>query len=163
MPPFLDNLISVIRWQDILDILLISYILFRLYIILRGTRLFLVLMIIVGLLILQQIVASASMILTYTILQGIAAPGRKIASLGLRIRKGRSFHGLAFNIDMDLTPFSRINPCGFQNLRVTSLSSLVGSVDMEQVECQLLTRLAAALGYNNGFRVVAGRLPGDAG
>jgi lipoyl(octanoyl) transferase len=94
---------------------------------------------------------------------GVYVDGVKIASLGLRIRKGRSFHGLAFNVDMDLEPFTRINPCGFQNLRVTSLSSLVGSVDMEQVECQLLTRLAAALGYNNGFRVVAGRLPGDAG
>ena len=73
MPPFLDSLISVLRWQDVLDILLISYILFRLYIILRGTRLLMVVMIVVGLLILQQIVAAASMILTYTILQGIAA------------------------------------------------------------------------------------------
>jgi len=73
MPLFLDNFLAVIRWQDVLDILLNSYILFRLYIILRGTRLFLVVMIIFALLIVQQIVASASMILTHTILQGIAA------------------------------------------------------------------------------------------
>ena len=92
---------------------------------------------------------------------GVYVDGVKIASLGLRIRKGRSFHGLAFNIDMDLEPFTRINPCGFQNLRVTSLSNLVGSVNMDEVEGQLLTRLATALGYNEGFRVVAERLPGE--
>ena len=73
MPLSIDNFIAVLRWQDVLDILLISYILFRLYIILRGTRLFLVVMIIFALLIVQQIVATASMILTLTILQGIAA------------------------------------------------------------------------------------------
>ena len=73
MPVFLDKLLAVIRWQDILDLLLNSYILFRLYIILRGTRLFLVVVIIFLLLIVQQIVASSSMILTHTVLQGIAA------------------------------------------------------------------------------------------
>lgn len=72
--PFLpDNLLTVLRWQDILDILLNSYILFRLYIILRGTRLFTVVVIIFGLLVLQQIIATAGMILTLTVLQGIAA------------------------------------------------------------------------------------------
>ena len=94
---------------------------------------------------------------------GVYVDGVKIASLGLRIRKGRSFHGLAFNIDMDLEPFTRINPCGIQDLHVTSLSNLVGSVSMDEVEDQLLTRLAAALGYNKGLRVVAEGLPGDAG
>ena len=73
MPVFLDKLLAVIRWQDILDILLNSYILFRLYIVLRGTRLFVVVVIIFLLLIVQQIVASSSMILTHTVLQGIAA------------------------------------------------------------------------------------------
>jgi uncharacterized protein (TIGR00159 family) len=73
MPPFVDHFLTVLRWQDVLDILLIGYILFRLYIILRGTRLFQVVMIILGLLVLQQIVATANMILTHTILQGIAA------------------------------------------------------------------------------------------
>jgi len=70
---FLEKLLAVIRWQDVLDILLNSYILFRLYIILRGTRLFLVVVFIFVLLILQQIVAISSMILTHTVLQGIAA------------------------------------------------------------------------------------------
>jgi uncharacterized protein (TIGR00159 family) len=73
MPAFLDNLLAVMRWQDVLDILLNSYILFRLYIILRGTRLFMVVVVIFLLLIVQQIVASANMILTHTVLQGLAA------------------------------------------------------------------------------------------
>jgi lipoyl(octanoyl) transferase len=92
---------------------------------------------------------------------GVYVDGVKIASLGLRIRKGRSFHGLAFNVDMDLGPFSRINPCGFENLQVTSLAALVGQVDMDEVEGRLLRRLARALGYNEKFRVVDGGLPGD--
>ena len=73
MPLFLEKLIAIIRWQDVLDILLNSYILFRLYIILRGTRLFLVVVFIFVLLIVQQIVSISSMILTHTVLQGIAA------------------------------------------------------------------------------------------
>jgi uncharacterized protein (TIGR00159 family) len=73
MPLFLEKLLAIIRWQDVLDILLNSYILFRLYIILRGTRLFLVVVFIFVLLIFQQIVSITSMILTHTVLQGIAA------------------------------------------------------------------------------------------
>ncbi|NNF52503.1 MAG: lipoyl(octanoyl) transferase LipB [Gammaproteobacteria bacterium] len=57
---------------------------------------------------------------------GVYVSGRKIASLGLRIRRGCSYHGLAFNVDMDLEPFSRINPCGFDGLEVTSLANLGG-------------------------------------
>jgi uncharacterized protein (TIGR00159 family) len=81
MPLFLEKLLAVIRWQDVLDILLNSYILFRLYIILRGTRLFLVVVFIFVLLIVQQIVAISSMILTHTVLQGIAA----LPSIGVLI------------------------------------------------------------------------------
>jgi diadenylate cyclase len=73
---FLEKLLAVIRWQDVLDILLNSYILFRLYIVLRGTRLFWVVVFIFLLLIGQQIVATSSMILTHTVLQGIAALDR---------------------------------------------------------------------------------------
>ena len=50
---------------------------------------------------------------------GIYVNGAKIESLGLRIRRGRSYHGLAFNVDMDLDPFGRINPCGYAGLQVT--------------------------------------------
>ena len=73
MTLFLQKLLAVIRWQDVLDILLNSYILFRLYVVLRGTRLFLVVVFIFLLLVVQQVVAASSMILTHTVLQGIAA------------------------------------------------------------------------------------------
>ena len=65
---------------------------------------------------------------------GVYIDGVKIASLGLRIRKGRSFHGLSFNINMDLEPFQRINPCGFQGLQVTNLSALAEVSSMAEVE-----------------------------
>lgn len=79
---------------------------------------------------------------------GIYVEGAKIASLGLRVRKGRSFHGLAFNIDMDLEPFGRINPCGFQGLQVTQLSAFE-PVELEQVENELAQQLAQQLGYSD--------------
>ncbi len=54
---------------------------------------------------------------------GVYVAGEKIASLGLRIRRGCSYHGLALNVDMDLEPFGRINPCGYEGLQVTSMAS----------------------------------------
>jgi lipoyl(octanoyl) transferase len=72
---------------------------------------------------------------------GVYVDGRKIAALGLRVRKGRSFHGLALNVDMDLEPFSRINPCGFPNLQVTQLAALVDRIDFSNVERKLLSKL----------------------
>lgn len=56
---------------------------------------------------------------------GVYVAGEKIASLGLRVRRGCSYHGLALNVDMDLEPFQRINPCGHPGLRVTSMASLL--------------------------------------
>ena len=55
---------------------------------------------------------------------GVYVDGAKIAALGLRVSRGYSYHGVALNVDLDLTPFSRINPCGFAQLPVTSLSEL---------------------------------------
>ena len=78
---------------------------------------------------------------------GIYVDGEKIASLGLRIRRGRSFHGLAFNIDMDLEPFQRINPCGFEGLQVTRLSAFA-EVAVADVEQRLVDSLVATLGYD---------------
>ncbi|MBL4622638.1 MAG: lipoyl(octanoyl) transferase LipB [Immundisolibacteraceae bacterium] len=80
---------------------------------------------------------------------GIYVANAKIAALGLRIRHGCSYHGLSLNLDMDLEPFSRINPCGYQGLAVTQLAELVeGSTPtMDQVGEQLmqhLTRLLSA-------------------
>lgn len=90
---------------------------------------------------------------------GVYIDGVKIASLGLRIRKGRSFHGLSFNINMDLEPFQRINPCGFQGLQVTNLSALAEVASMAEVEERLIAGLTRVLGYNDRFRLVAGGLP----
>ena len=78
---------------------------------------------------------------------GIYVDGAKIASLGLRVRLGRSFHGLAFNVDMDLEPFQRINPCGYAGLRVTQLSDHARA-PFEEVEDRLVACLARQLGYS---------------
>ncbi len=64
---------------------------------------------------------------------GVYVDEQKICSLGLRIRKGRSYHGLAFNIDMDMEPFCRINPCGFSNIKMTQLSALNGPKTLAEV------------------------------
>jgi lipoyl(octanoyl) transferase len=79
---------------------------------------------------------------------GIYVDGEKIASLGLRVRRGRTFHGLAFNIDMDLEPFQRINPCGYSGLRVTCLSQLA-TVDFKEAEARLVDNLVGQLGYSS--------------
>ena len=89
---------------------------------------------------------------------GIYVEGVKIASLGLRVRKGKSFHGLALNVNMDLEPFQRINPCGFQGMQVTNLSAFE-EVDIVEVENRLITSLGKVLGYNDRFRQVAETLP----
>jgi lipoyl(octanoyl) transferase len=77
---------------------------------------------------------------------GVYVDGRKLASLGLRIRRGAAYHGLAFNVNMDLTPFSRINPCGITGLEVTQLAALGGPESVEQVAADLSPLLSTALG-----------------
>ncbi len=89
---------------------------------------------------------------------GIYVQGVKIASLGLRVRKGKSFHGLAFNVNMDLEPFQRINPCGLQGMQVTHLSAFT-DVSISAVEQRLITSLSRVLGYNGRFRQMATSLP----
>ena len=71
-----------------------------------------------------------------------AAAGAKIAALGLRVRRGCTFHGLAFNVAMDLEPFARINPCGYQGLRVTQVLDLGGPSRLADVEAVLVGELA---------------------
>ncbi|MBL4661440.1 MAG: lipoyl(octanoyl) transferase LipB [Alcanivoracaceae bacterium] len=78
---------------------------------------------------------------------GVYVDDKKIASLGLRVRKGCTFHGLAFNIRMDLEPFSRINPCGFAGLEVTQLSELISSVKFDEVQKQLIKHLCGILNF----------------
>ena len=90
---------------------------------------------------------------------GIYVEGAKIASLGLRVRRGRSFHGLAFNIDMDLEPFQRINPCGFRGLHVTQLVSY-RAVTLQEVEQRLVEQLASQLGYISVDCLPSSSVPG---
>ena len=78
---------------------------------------------------------------------GVYVEGKKVASLGLRVRKGCTFHGLAFNIRMDLEPFSRINPCGFLGLEVVQLSEFVHNVDFLQVQNELVDNLCNNLKF----------------
>ena len=69
---------------------------------------------------------------------GIYVDGAKIASIGLRIKKGRSYHGISLNTDMDLSPFYGINPCGYEGLQVTQLRDLNKDVNFASVEEQAI-------------------------
>ena len=77
---------------------------------------------------------------------GVYVGGAKIAALGIRVRRGCTFHGLAFNVAMDLEPFGRINPCGYQGLQVTSVLDLGGPSGMVAVTPVLLGHLARQFG-----------------
>ncbi|EJL3958014.1 lipoyl(octanoyl) transferase LipB [Vibrio parahaemolyticus] len=78
---------------------------------------------------------------------GVYVDGKKICSLGLRIRKGCSFHGLALNVNMDLTPFLRINPCGYAGMEMVQVSQFNGPSGVETVEKQLIEELVTLLDY----------------
>ncbi|MEL0635906.1 MULTISPECIES: lipoyl(octanoyl) transferase LipB [Marinomonas] len=80
---------------------------------------------------------------------GVYVDEKKIASLGLRVRRGCSFHGLALNVDMDLSPFNRINPCGYQGLQMVDMAQLNSQVDFSNVKVQLANQLAEQLGYKH--------------
>lgn len=72
---------------------------------------------------------------------GVYVDGAKLASVGLRIRRGASFHGMALNVDVDLEPFSRINPCGFKGLELTDMRRLGADHDVAAVRDSLLPHL----------------------
>ena len=76
---------------------------------------------------------------------GVYVDARKLASVGLRIRRGGSYHGLALNVRMDLEPFARINPCGYAGLEMTQLSDLSGPGDVDSVAAEFGPLLAAKL------------------
>jgi len=80
---------------------------------------------------------------------GVYVDGAKIAALGLRIKRGKSYHGLSLNVDMDLEPFSRINPCGYEGMAVTQLTDLKSDTDTSVLSEQLITELKQILGYNS--------------
>ncbi len=79
---------------------------------------------------------------------GVYIGDMKIASLGLRVKRGCSYHGLAFNIHMDLEPFSRINPCGLTNIKMTQVNDFTNNWDFEQIKQQLLSYYCKYLGYD---------------
>lgn len=82
---------------------------------------------------------------------GVYVGEAKIAALGLRVRRGCSFHGLAFNVNMDLEPFHRINPCGYQGLAVTQVLDLGGPGSLAEVESVLIGGLARQFGLTPRF------------
>lgn len=79
---------------------------------------------------------------------GVYVQGKKIAALGLRVKKGRSYHGLSLNISMDLEPFSRINPCGYEGLQVTDLEHLGVHEEFSVTTARLLTQIRQNFGYH---------------
>lgn len=80
---------------------------------------------------------------------GVYTEQKKICSIGLRIRKGTTFHGLALNVKMNLEPFTRIHPCGFSDLTMTQISEFKTEISMSQVKAKLIEHLMINLGYNN--------------
>ena len=89
---------------------------------------------------------------------GVYVGDEKICSLGLRIRKGCSFHGLALNVAMDLAPFLRINPCGYAGMSMTQLNHFQPDVTPAQVQAPLVSAFARLAGYEN-VEWLAGDLP----
>jgi lipoyl(octanoyl) transferase len=83
---------------------------------------------------------------------GVYVDGRKIAQLGLRVRRGASYHGLSFNLAMDLSPFGRIHPCGYQGLETIDLAGLLPEAKIAQnsaeVDALLVKHLLRNLGYH---------------
>lgn len=94
----------------------------------------------------------------------VGAPGvyvgdAKIAALGLRIKQGRSYHGLALNVNMDLAPFSRIDPCGYPGLPVTQLADLGIAAGTTEIGRRLIAKLAAQLGYTEARAIPGAAMP----
>ena len=79
---------------------------------------------------------------------GVYVGEKKICSIGIRVRRGCTYHGIAFNVHTDLEPFSRINPCGYKGLEMTQVSALGGPADVARVAGDLLPALLVRLGYN---------------
>jgi lipoyl(octanoyl) transferase len=78
---------------------------------------------------------------------GVYVDGRKLASVGIRVRRGASFHGLAMNVNLDLEPFTRINPCGYQGLEMTRTADLGGATSVAAAIAGFEPHLLRALGF----------------
>ena len=85
---------------------------------------------------------------------GVYVDDKKICSLGLKIRRGASFHGLALNVSMDIEPFQRINPCGFAGMQIAQVSELGGPKDLEVIGQDIVAVIKRCLDYDSlEFRV----------
>ena len=83
---------------------------------------------------------------------GVYTQGKKIGALGLRIRKGCSYHGISLNVSMDLTPFSQINPCGLVGMQVSQICDFVDTVDMQLVKAYFVEELTKVFDYRKSMR-----------
>ena len=88
---------------------------------------------------------------------GIYVDSKKIASLGLRVSRGCSYHGLSLNVNMDLEPFQRINPCGLKNIGVTQVSDLV-SCQVDQIKELLLKAIGDEFGFSSPNKLGSSRV-----
>jgi lipoyl(octanoyl) transferase len=79
---------------------------------------------------------------------GVYVDGRKVAALGLRVRRGCTYHGLSLNVDNDLAPFARINPCGYEGLAITRCKDLGIDADVTSLAMQLTSHLVDRFGYD---------------
>ncbi len=80
---------------------------------------------------------------------GVYVGDIKLASIGLRVRRGASYHGMALNVDVDLEPFARINPCGYRDLKLTDLARLGGDSSLDEIRRKLLPLLLTELGLQS--------------
>lgn len=80
---------------------------------------------------------------------GVYVDNRKIASIGLRVKNGRTYHGIALNVAMDLTPFTGINPCGHKQLSMAQMSDFVNILSMEEISIHLVKLFAKKLGNSD--------------
>ncbi len=84
---------------------------------------------------------------------GVYVDDAKICSIGLRVRRGCTYHGIAFNIAMDLEPFARINPCGFRNLKIIQLADFVPEITIPTISLRLIPHLSEKFGYTVASQV----------
>ena len=80
---------------------------------------------------------------------GVYVQGKKIASLGLKIRNGYSYHGVALNVDIDISPFEQINPCGYANLSVTQLNDLDVNLSIDEISQRWVDQFLVLFGDKN--------------
>jgi len=76
---------------------------------------------------------------------GVYVGKEKIASIGLRISRGKTYHGISLNVDMDTKPFNQINPCGFEGLKVTQMKDFIDNIDITEVESTAIEKLSTRL------------------